>query len=376
MMFGEQRYSNRIALFVPTLLGGGAERAMANLAIELSKRGIPIDLVLVKAEGPYMSELPSRVRVVDLNASRLLTAFSGLVRYLYQERPRIILSAMYHANVTALLAVFLSRSQVPVIVCEHSTATVSFDQNPGFTTSVLKVLMGLMYPRARHIVAVSKGVADDLGKILGIEARLISVIPNPVVSENILLLSKQQLSHPWFFNKSIPVILAAGRLTAAKDFETLLRAFAKARQKRQLRLMILGEGELRSKLEVLIEKLGLVEDVELHGFVGNPFVFMRRAAIFVLSSRWEGLPSVLIEAMACGVPVVSTDCQSGPAEILENGKWGRLVPVGDDEALALAILDTLDNPGPSPVQRAMEYSVDIAADAYLALLLDGGTNKG
>lgn len=366
----------RIALFVPTLHGGGAERVMANLAIAFCEHGIPVDLILVKAEGPYLKEIPPDVRVVDLNASRLVTGLAALAHYLRSERPQVMLSAMNHANVAALLAALLSRSQVPVVVCEHSNAAVSLDLNPGIKTSVLRVLMRWLYPRARHIVAVSKGVADDLEILLNINASRISVIPNPIVNANILLLSNQPVSHPWFLNKSIPVVLAAGRLAPEKDFETLLRAFGRAREKRRLRLMILGEGELRSSLEALTEKLGLKEDVALPGFIDNPFAYMRQADVFVLSSRWEGFGNVLVEAMACGVPVISTDCPSGPAEILENGKWGRLVPVGDADALAQAMLDTLENPRPSPAQRAMHFSVDRAADAYLSLLLADGKNKG
>lgn len=367
--------ARRIALFVPSLCGGGAERVMTNLAIAFCERGIGIDLVLLKAEGPYLKELPPRVRVVDLNASRLLTGLPALTRYLRRERPLVMLSAMKHANVTALLAALLSRSQVPVVVCEHSNATVSLDLNPGIKTSVLRVLMRWLYPRAYHIVAVSEGVAVGLRNMLGIDTSRISVIHNPIVSSNVLLLSKQSISHPWFLNKSIPIILATGRLTPAKDFETLLRAFGRVRRKRQFRLIILGEGELRSSLETLVDKLELKEDVALPGFVDNPFAYMRQADMFVLSSKWEGFGNVLVEAMACGVPVISTDCPSGPAEILENGKWGRLVPVGDVKALAQAMLDTLENESPSSVQRAMQFSVDKAADTYLPLLLAGGDSK-
>ena len=368
---------NRIALFVPSLRGGGAERVMANLAIAFSERGLCVDLVLLKAEGPYLQELPLGVRVVELNASRLLTGFVALMRYLRRERPEVMLSAMKHANVTVLLASIFSRSGVPVVVCEHSTATVSLDLNPGIKTVVLRVLMKALYPYARHIVAVSKGVADDLSSLLGMEASRISVITNPIVSEKILSLANQPVSHPWLHDKSIPVVLAVGRLTPAKDFETLLYAFGKAREKCHLRLMILGEGELRDSLELLVEELGLTADVVLPGFTDNPFAYMRHADAFVLSSRWEGFGNVLVEAMACGAQVISTDCPSGPAEILEDGKWGKLVPVGDADALAQAMLDILKNPGPSPVRRAMEFTVDKAADAYLSLLMeDNVKSKG
>lgn len=360
---------HRIALFVPTLRGGGAERVMTNLAIAFCERGISVDLVLLRAEGPYLRELPANIRIVDLKSPRLLTGLAALARYLRRERPRILLSAMKHANVTALLASILSRSQVRVVTSDHDTPSVFFDQNPGIKSAVLRALMKVLYPHAHNIVAVSKGVADDLGNLLNISADRIRVIPNPIVCDRILKLSNQSVPHPWLLNKSAPVVLAVGRLTPEKDFATLLHAFNKARNSRRLRLMILGEGELRASLEALVVKLGLAEDVVLPGFVDNPFAYMRHADIFVLSSRWEGFGNVLVEAMACGMPVISTDCPGGPAGILENGKWGRLVPVGDVGALALAMLDTLENPGTSPAQRALDFSVEKAADDYLKLML-------
>jgi glycosyltransferase involved in cell wall biosynthesis len=341
---------------------------MVNLAIAFCERGIAVDVVLLQSEGPYLEELPSAVRVVDLKASRMLTGLAALMRYLRRDKPRIMLSAMRHSNVTALLAAILSRSQVPVAVCDHNTATLELSKEPVIKSTVIKVLMRWLYPRAYKIVAVSKGVADDLGILLSMSTDRINVIHNPVVKEELFTLSNLPVTHPWFANKLIPVALSVGRLTPQKDYETLLRALSIAKRKRDLRLMILGEGELRPSLEASIEKLGLIEDVVLPGFTENPFAYMRQADMFVLSSLWEGLPTVLIEAMACGVPVISTDCPSGPDEILENGKWGRLVPVGDANALAQAMLDTLDKPAPSTTRRAMDFSVDKSADAYLSLL--------
>jgi glycosyltransferase involved in cell wall biosynthesis len=346
---------------------------MVNLAIAFSGRGLSVDLVLLKAEGPYLQEVPPSVRIVKLNASRLLTGFVPLVRYLRREKPDVLLTAMKHVNVMALLASIVSRSNVPVAVSEHSTATASLNLTPGIKTAVLGMLMKVLYPYAHYIVAVSKGVADDLSRLLGIEASRISVITNPIVSEKILSLSSQPVSHPWLQEKSTPIILSVGRLTLAKDFKTLLYAFSKVRKKQSLRLMILGEGELRDSLELLVEELGLTADVALPGFTDNPFAYMHHSDVFVLSSRWEGFGNVLVEAMACGVPVISTDCPSGPSEILEGGKWGRMVPVGDADALSRAILDALDSPGPSPIARAMDFTVDNAVDSYLSLLL--GNNE-
>jgi glycosyltransferase involved in cell wall biosynthesis len=187
--------------------------------------------------------------------------------------------------------------------------------------------------------------------------------------------AKQPVSHPWFEQNRLPVILAVGRLTKAKDYPTLFRAFSLVRQVRPAKLLILGEGEERSNLERLAIELGIQNDVSMPGFVDNPFAFMAKASVFVLSSAWEGFGNVLVEALACGCPVVATDCRSGPREILDNGRYGRLVPVGDHEALAKAILETLDNPDfpadrQTRLQRAMEFSIDAAVDKYLKVLLD------
>jgi glycosyltransferase involved in cell wall biosynthesis len=298
-----------------------------------------------------------------------LTGLPKLVAYLKRERPAVMLSAMKHANVTLLLAALLAHTGVPVIVSEHSTATVSLGLNPGIKSLVLRLFMKWLYPFAHSVVAVSAGVAEDIRRLLRLDSRRVSVIYNPIVDTKLLSLVEQPVSHPWLLEKTLPVVLSAGRLTAQKDFETLLRAFSVARQQRPMRLMILGEGELRGDLEAMVRNDGLNEDVALPGFVDNPYAYMRHADVFVLSSRWEGFGNVLVEAMACGVPVISTDCPSGPAEILEDGKWGRLVPVGDAESMAKAILDTLDDPGPSPKDRAMEFSVERAANEYLKLLL-------
>ncbi|MGB5324269.1 MAG: glycosyltransferase [Pseudomonadales bacterium] len=359
---------DRLAMFLPDLSGGGAERVMVNLAIAFCERGIGVDLVLLKAEGAYLKELPSGARVVDLKASRMLTGFVALAQYMRRERPPIMLAALSHANVTALLAALLSRSKVPVVVCEQSNATMDLDNNPGIKPKVVKVLMRWLYPRAYNIIAVSEGVADDLANLLGMSANRISVVHNSVPIDEISNRSNLPVTHPWFVDKSTPVVLAVGRLRPQKDYETLLRAFSIAIKERDLRLVILGEGELRSSLEALIEELGLAQAVALPGFTDNPYAYMRQADLFVLASRWEGLPMVLVEAMACGVPVISTDSPSGPAEILENGKWGRLVPVGDMNALARAMLDTLDDAGPPTTERVMDFSIEKAADAYLSLL--------
>jgi glycosyltransferase involved in cell wall biosynthesis len=231
------------------------------------------------------------------------------------------------------------------------------------------VLARWLYPKAYKVVAVSQGVAADTARFYRLPLDKVEFIYNPVVTPELISLSMQPVEHPWFSPGEPSVILGVGRLTRQKDFSTLLRAFALVRRERPMRLVIVGDGEERARLCALAHQLGIDEDVLLAGFDANPYRYMRRASVFVLSSRWEGLPSVLIEAIACGTPVVSTDCPSGPREILEDGKWGKLVPVGDPDKLAEAIIDTLDNPPAyDPAVRAADFSVERAVEGYLNAL--------
>lgn len=290
-------------------------------------------------------------------------------RYLRRERPAAMLSALNHANVIACLAYRLARVPTRLVISEHNTLSMSNAQNA--RGRLVPWLMRWVYPWADSVVAVSQGVADDLVRTLGIDATRVKVIYNPVVDETLFDKAKQPLEHPWFKQGEPPVVLAVGRLTEQKDFETLIRAFAVVRAKRVVRLLILGEGELRFQLETLVNQLGLKDDVALPGFVANPFGYMARASVFVLSSRWEGLPTVLLEAMACGAQVVSTDCPSGPREILEDGKWGLLVPVENVSTLAQAITLKLDEfEGPDVKRRAMDFGADQAVQKYFRLMLE------
>lgn len=360
----------KIALFLPSLRGGGAERMMTNLARGLSEQGLKVDLVLAKAEGPYLSQVPPEVRVVDLHSDRVLRSLPELVRYIRRERPEAILSALDHANVVTIWARKLSRVRCRVVVSVRSTLSRAIAHDADLRGRLIPNLIGIFYPWADEVVTVSSGVADDLAKTTGLQRERIQVIYNPVVTPDLIEKAKESLENPWFAPGEPPVILSVGRLTKAKDHPTLIRAFARVRREHSARLMILGEGEDRPKLEALIRELDLEEDVSLPGFVDNPYAYMARASVFVLSSAWEGLPSVLIEAMAVGTPVVSTDCPSGPAEILEGGQWGRLVPVGDVEEMAAAIIATLNDPNhPDVSKRAQHFGVEKSVQAYLDVLL-------
>lgn len=360
--------TSKISIFLPSMGGGGAEKVMLHLARGFAERGFDVDLVLSKAVGPYLSEIPPRVFVVDLGASRVVASLPGLVRYLRRERPQTLLSALSHANVIAILAQRIARAGTHVVISEHAVLSdASFHAN-SLRGYWMPLLMRLTYSWADRVVSVSNGVANDLARVINLPLKCIDVIYNPVVTPELLEKAEEPLEHPWFTPHQPATIIGLGRLAAEKDFPTLLRAFAKVRKMRLARLMILGEGEKRAELLALIRELGLANDVALPGFVSNPFPYLRHAAIFVLSSRAEGFGNVLVEAMACGASVVSTDCPGGPAEILENGKWGRMVPVGDVDALARAIEAGLDNPGSDSRERGKYFSLDRAVDSYLEVL--------
>jgi glycosyltransferase involved in cell wall biosynthesis len=355
-------------MFLPSMGGGGAERVMLHLARGFVDRGFDVDLVLSKAVGPYLAEIPPGVCVVDLGASRVVASLARLVRYLRRERPQVMLSALSHANVVALLAQRIARTGTRIVVSEHAAASHSASHATNQRDRWMPWFMRFTYPWADRVVSVSEGVAIDLARAINLPRKRIDVIYNPVVTPELLEKAAQPLQHPWFAPHQPAVIIGMGRLAAQKDFSTLLRAFGKVCKTRSARLMILGEGEERAKLLALIRELGLAEDVALPGFVANPFQYLKRARLFVLSSCWEGFGNALAEAMACGTTVVSTDCASGPAEILEGGKWGRLVPVGDVDALALAIEGALDIPGCDPRERGNYFCLGRAVDSYLDVL--------
>lgn len=360
----------RIAIYTASLRTGGVERFAINLSAELVGRGYPVDLVLASAEGPLLKQVHHAVRMVDLGSRRVLMSLPGLVRYLRRESPSALLTLQTHCNIAGIIATTLVSEPPRLIVSEHNTLARRMDSALDKEALLLR-LASRLYHKAQAVVAVSNGVAGELRRLTHLTDREIVTIYNPVVGDDLTSSADSPLDHPWFVPGAPPVVLNVGRLVPQKDQATLLRAFAKLRQRRAARLMILGEGQERRDLEKLVERLGIQADVSMPGFDSNPYRYMRRCQVFVLSSAWEGLGNALIEAMACGAPVVSTDCPSGPAEILEHGQYGPLVPPGDDAALAIAIEQVLENPLPREAlnRRAAEFSTARSADAYLRILL-------
>lgn len=365
----------RLAIFLPGLYDGGAERIMLNLAEGLADRGYAVDFVLAEAVGPYLGDVPPSVRLVVLNPRQprtlhTLAALPPFVRYLRRERPEVLLSSLNYANIVALWAGRLSRVRVRVVVTEHNTFSVWSQQlSPWYRWSLLQLIKAF-YRWASDVVVVSRGAADDFLRVTGLPPERVRLIYNPIVTRELRRKAEEPLEHPWFAASQPPVVLGVGRLSRQKDFGTLIRAFAEVRERRAARLVILGEGDDRPALEALVARLGIQRDVAMPGFVANPYAYMAHARLFVLSSRWEGLPTVLVEALFCGLPIVATDCPSGPREILQGGRFGRLVPVGDVAAVAQAIEASLAKQAQTPpVDSWMPFEQETVVNQYLSVLL-------
>jgi len=362
--------SKHIALFIRYLPIGGIQKIVVRLANEFVKRGHTVDLVLAKGKGAMASEVASGVQIVDLNKRRVWMALPALWQYLQKENPDVLFAAEAPANLVAIAAsMFLNHR---LVVSVRSNMTQYGKGGEVWYGPYILTMVRCFYPLADKIIAVSEGVLEDLSSISLKAARKGGVIYNPVVDSEIFQKAEEPVSHPWF-EEDVPVVLGVGRLTPQKNFDLLLRTFARLRREHDARLIILGDGNQRERLEARTEALKIEDCVDLPGFVSNPYPFMANASLFALSSDFEGFGIVLVEALACGCPVVSTDCPSGPREILEDGKWGRLVPVGDEEALAEAMHEALsEEHDPERLRRrAMDFSVNKAVNEYLdELFLD------
>lgn len=361
--------TDRFAVFAPNMAGGGAERAALQLAAGLTDRGFDTDLVLAAAEGPRMADIPDDVEVVDLGARRVLTSVPALIRYLRQTKPKAMASVLDHANIAALWARQLAGYPDRLVVIEQNTLSEAATYGKSRRDRMMPRIAGRFYRWADAVVGVSDGVIEDLMEQLeNVPRDKFRVIYNPIVTDEMMEKANQPVDHPWFANGE-PVFVAAGRLRPQKDFPMLIRAFSQLPSTTPARLLILGEGPDRPQLLSLIGELGLEDRIELAGHVDNPYSRFARATAFVLSSRWEGLPTVLIEALSCGAPVIATDCPSGPREILADGRFGRLLPVGDVNAMTSALAAALDGTLTRPPDESWRpYRLDAVVDDYLEVL--------
>jgi glycosyltransferase involved in cell wall biosynthesis len=359
-----------LAIFLPSLVGGGVQRAMLLLTEGLLQRQFRVDLVVGQAKGPFLSHVPAGARLVDLKARHLRGALPNLYHYLKDTSPTALLSAQTHANILALLARKVSWKNIRLVISEHNNMSAVMRDPGAGRERLLPLFARMFYPWADEVVAVSSGAADSLTEMIGLPRSSIHVIYNPLIPSDLESRIQAVCTHPWLVSGGKPVILAAGRLARQKDYPCLLRALAILRQQMDVRLLILGEGSERAKLENLVNELGLRGNVDMPGYIENIYSYMARVSTFVLSSAWEGFPSVLVEAMACGVSVVATDCPSGPSEILGGGQYGKLVPVGDSVALAEALRNALVSPGPIETARlrAKQFTIERAVQEYVPLL--------
>ena len=402
-----------VGFLLTGLHGGGAERVMLTLAAELIARGHRADLVIPKLVGDYQAAIPAGMRVwraripgtdrkllravlqtgvqveaktfrpIEVARSWLMLArrypnipvlrASGLrsiypcahflAQYVREVRPHVLISGLPGPNAIAVCAAKLADRAVPVV------ATVWNNVTADYTPAWLEASRTL-YPLADAVVAVSKGVAESVRQSLEVDAKRLRTIHSPIPADSIQRLAQEEVAHPWFADSKPPVILCVGREAPQKDHPTLVEAFGLARREVDARLVILGRlsASYRARLTSLARSVGAEEDLGFVDFDENPYRYMRRARLLALSSRWEGLPTVILEALACGTPVVSTDAPYGPREIL--GGWGDLPPVGDAPALARALVATLRGARPTAEAlraRADDFSEQKAADAYIAL---------
>lgn len=361
----------KITLISATLCVGGAEHIIVNLANGLNRLGYEIDVVLVRRKGFYLDSLDKGVQVIDLSKRHSIFALFPLIRYLQKAKPSSVFAIQGHINALAVTARLLARLKFRLVICESTTVSV----NNKYQGSIMQTILSIVYPSilkmADLVIALSKGTSDDLIANYKISPHHIRVIFNPLDITRLVSLASNPVSQPSISPQNGPIIMALGRLNQAKDLPTLIHAFAKVREYVPAHLLIVGEGEERESIENLVLSLNLSNHVTMPGFVENPFAYLKQSSVYVLSSRYEGLPTTLLEALTLGTPSVATDCPSGPREILEGGRWGRLVPVGDVNAMALAIIDGLEGRIAKPPFELMEanFGINVIIQKYLDVLL-------
>lgn len=333
--------SPRIAILAPFKTWGGIEGKIITLCLEFLKREISVELLLARGgQTPYPNRMPAEVEITDLASSGKLNTAYKLAHRLKHRPPDVLLTAKDHAAKAAIIARALTCTSIPIYIKITNTQSEIL-RRPGKRT-----LAKWIYPWATGAITISEGVRNDFLSHFKMAPQRVKTIYNPAITQDFPDRAARTVNHSWLNEAGPPVIMGMGRLTPQKDFTTFLRAFARLREKREAKLIILGEGPMREELETLSRELSVDGDIDFPGFVSDPLPWLARASLFALSSRYEGLGNVLIEAMAVGLPVVSTDCPSGPREILENGRLGSLVPVGDVEALAEAMERSINDSPP------------------------------
>jgi glycosyltransferase involved in cell wall biosynthesis len=358
-------------IFSSTGAHGGITPVVWNLAESFARRGLEVDLLYRPPHGspPQIPPLPGGVKTLGLGARHKITTAAAVIRYLRGTGPDILLSVGHRFNVAAITAKMLLPKTRVYLMVQNTMSLEASKKGPVHYWKRLQTI-SLLYRHADGIMAASNGVAEDLIETTRVKPSRVTTIYNPIVTPALIKRAKETFDHPWFAPGHMPVILGVGRLAGQKAFPVLIKAFAEVRKKYPSKLLILGEGPERHELENLIKSLELGNDVSLPGFEENPVKYMSKASVFVLSSDYEGFGNVVVEALASGIPVVSTDCISGPGEILDKGRYGRLVPVGDWRAMSEAIIETLERPpSPSLLEAAVKrFEIDTIGSQYLRFL--------
>ena len=361
----------KIAILVSYSGDGGVEKITNDLLRALVKQGVEIDLLLIKAQPPFVEGIPSEVNQIRFRRSSARLATPELVEYLQRESPPVLMAAKHRGLLLALRARRAAGVDTAIVGQIHSEVTASLVTKPWYNRMARLREVRKYYPQADAIIGVSQGVVDDLVRLTRMPETRFRCIYYPILDDSIPVRAAENIDHPWLGDdRQIPVFLGVGRFTNQKGFDDLIRAFAEVRKRRPARLVILGRGPLQAELETLIAELNVGEDIDLAGFQPNPLAYMSRCDVFVLSSRWEGFGIVLAEAMAAGARVVSTDCRSGPSEILMQGACGPLVAVGDIDAMAGAMLRQLDAQiDPAHYEASLRrFRSDFVASEYIEYL--------
>ena len=354
-------------LLLPNLQAGGIQRVALNLGKGLQSKGATIHIIAAQIKGDLVKDIPEGIKLIDEPTRNIYQKIFQLIRYIRKNKPTAILTTNPKLSLIAVFSKKVSFTNTRVVISEHNDPILAaaFRKKQGSFTPHPR-LKKFVYQQADAIIGISEGVANGLASSAGIARERIQVIHNPIVDERIKQLSKEKAKWPKTKYPRGAKMLAVGRLSDQKDFATLLQSFAILLQRLPAQLLILGEGSQRSQLEQAMRKLNIEDSVSLMGYTKNPYAYMSSADVFISSSLWEGLPTVHVEALACGCQVVSTDCPSGPSEILADGKYGKLVPVKQPEALADAVVQILSDPIPQKLlrERAEFFSIDRSTNKY------------
>ena len=364
-------HSPDICFFTSTMGDGGAQRTIANLATGFSELGYDVDLLLLHRCGPYLRDLPHQIRVIELPADRARNAVVPLVQYLRETVPDVFFSTMEYLNVVSLISAFISNTDTRIAI---RTANIrSLPRDNSAPAQIQHLLAKALYRQADHHIALSRDARTDMMNVYGLSKSSIDVIHNPVRVSHIQSRAESPVELD-FVDPDSQLLISVGRLSKQKDYPTLLHACKDISEHRDIELIILGKGSLRSELTELAADLNIDDIVHFLGFVDNPYAYMAKADAFVLSSRWEGFGHVLVESMSCGTPVVATSCPGGPSEILADGKYGELVPVGNPSELASAINRTLQSPPQKTaiVRRAQDFDYISITKQYESVLFYDG----